>query len=62
MDPKSKDELDNRSNQLNPNNDAYHSSRSDDDDDDDDNDSSETYIDENDSETFQEEWIPNDAL
>ncbi|RPD43567.1 hypothetical protein [Paracnuella aquatica] len=63
MDPKTKEELDNRSNQLNPNNDAYWSSRGIDDDDDNKKDN---YIEDDssgydDNESFYEEWVPQDA-
>lgn len=66
MDPKDQHELDNRSNQLNPNNAEYHNSRSNNDDYDDDDDvkgnsaESDDYFD-NDSDDFDEEWIPQDA-
>jgi hypothetical protein len=52
MDPKTQADLDNHANQLNPNNEAYHSSRGEDTPDD---------IVDNDTEDFHEEWIPNDA-
>lgn len=79
MDPHSKHELDNHSDILNPNNDAYWKSRGyegrsddqlrnhylDDDDDDDDNDErNDDSADDrwgDDSESFHEEWVPQDA-
>jgi hypothetical protein len=67
MEPKTKEELDNHSNQLNPNNDAYWQSRGDDGmpDDDDDDDSPDSDYDQNDlpddNESFFEEWVPQDG-
>jgi hypothetical protein len=67
MDPKTQADLDNHANQLNPNNEAYHSSRGeedldDDDNDDDNDDAAEDFYEDDDQEGFHEEWIPNDAL
>ncbi len=66
MEPKDQHELDNRSNQLNPNNAEYHNCRSNNDDyyyDDDVNCNSAESDDhyDNDADDFEEEWIPQDA-
>ena len=63
MDPQTQADLDNHANQLNPNNEAYHDSRSnfDDYDDDDNNDIEIPERADNDADDFQEEWIPQDA-
>lgn len=63
MDPQTQADLDNHANQLNPNNEAYHDSRSNDEDydDDDDNDIEIPERADNDADDFQEEWIPQDA-
>jgi len=70
MDPKDQKEIDNRANQLNPNNEEYHQSRGEtqptDRDDDDDDLSSNSNVDDHerdndDADDFTEEWVPQDA-
>jgi len=65
MEPKTKEELDNHSNQLNPNNDAYWQSRGygndADDDDDESRDIDYDHGDSSDDDSFFEEWIPQEA-